>query len=309
MPQKKHYYIRNWKDYNKALVNRGSVTVWFDKNNISKWYNETPSKTRGRPKLYADLAIQCCLIIKAVFHMPLRATQGFVNSLFELMKLKNITAPDYTLLSLRQKNLKLTIPKRKSAKEPLHLVFDSTGIKLYGEGEWKMRKHGKSKRRSWLKLHLAVDEKTHNIEASLLTEVGVHDAEALPNILSQVNDKIEQITGDGAYDTHCCYEAAINVEAKPCFPPRCNAAQHKPTDAAWQLRNKAVSDVKRSGLASWKEENNYHRRSLSETAMFRFKQLLGDKVMARTFERQAIEIGIKCMIINKMNQLGMPDYS
>ncbi len=191
----------------------------------------------------------------------------------------------------------------------MHLVIDSTGLKLYGEGEWKVRKHGADKRRTWLKLHLAINEASHDIEACVLTGDNVHDSEALPEILNQVEGNIYQITGDGAYDTHECYQCAIGAGTDPCFPPRKNASNYKPSDQAWILRNQAISQVIYHGLKYWKKKHNYHRRSLAETAIFRFKQLLGDKIMARTLERQAKEIGIKCLVINTMNRLGMPAYS
>lgn len=303
--RKKSYRIRNWKEYNKALVKRGSLTVWFDQETIDSWYNTTPINKRGRPQLYSDLAIQCCLTIKNLFKLPLRATQGLVDSLLQLMQLP-LSAPDYSLLCIRQKTLSLKLPEQKTQKSSMHLVVDSTGLKLYGEGEWKVRQHGKDKKRTWLKLHLGINESTHEIEACLLTADDVHDSETLPELLDQVDGSMKQITGDGAYDTHDSYAASIAKNAVPCFPPRKNAIRHKATDEAWRLRNHAISQVNYHDLRYWKKKNNYHRRSLSETAMFRFKQLMGSRIQARTIDRQAREIGIKCLIINKMTQLGMP---
>ena len=305
MAKKKSYRIRNWSEYNKALVGRGSLTVWFDQESVDSWHNTMLTGKRGRPQCYSDLAIQCCLTLKMVFKLPLRATQGFVESLLKLLKLP-LTAPDYSLLSKRQKSLHLKLPKKILNAEPMHLVVDATGLKLYGEGEWKVRQHGKDKRRTWLKLHLAINESRHTIEACLLTADNVHDSETVPELLKQIDSMIDQITGDGAYDTHDTYDATIKKGAKPCFPPRKNAARHKATDEAWRLRNHAVGRTKDWGLKKWKIKNNYHRRSLAETAMFRFKQLLGDRVQARTITRQSAEIGIKCLILNKMTQLGMP---
>lgn len=307
MPRKKRYRIRNWSDYNKALVKRGSLTIWFDKNSIDSWYNQVRTGKKGRPVEYSDLSIQCCLTLKMIYRLPLRATQGFVGSLLELLKLP-LAVPDYSLLCKRQKTLSLKLPNRKTKSSGMHLVVDATGLKLYGEGEWKVRKHGKDKRRTWLKLHLVIDEATHDIEACMLTGDDVHDSEPLPAMLNQVEGEIDQVTGDGAYDTHECYQCTIHTGADPCFPPRKNAVRHKPSDRAWILRNQAVSQVIYHDLKYWKKKHNYHRRSLAETAMFRFKQLLGDKVIARTPQRQAKEIGIKCIAINIMNQLGMPAY-
>lgn len=303
--QKKCYRPANWKDYNKSLVKRGSLTLWFDKKSVDSWYSKEQTGEKGRPELYSDLAIECCLTLKMVFHLPLRASEGFVGSLLGLLNLP-LKAPNYSLLSLRQKNLVLPSLQQTQPGGSKHLVIDSTGLKLYGEGEWKVRKHGKSKRRTWLKLHLTINERTQEIEAYVLTGDNVHDCETLPEMLRQVNGNICQVTGDGAYDTHDSYAAVINIGAKPCFPPRVNAIKHKVIDEAWRLRNHAISQVRYHDLEHWKKKNNYHRRSLSETGMFRFKTLLDDKVQARTFERQKTEVGIKCRIINKMNKLGMP---
>lgn len=303
--KKQTYRIRNWKEYNKSLVQRGSLTVWFDQESIEAWHSSQQTGKRGRPQRYSDLAIQCCLTLKAVFHLPLRGTQGFVASLFELMQLP-LKTPDYTLLSLRQKTLKLQLPTKAKMSEAMHLVVDSTGLKLYGEGEWKVKKHGKDKRRTWLKLHLGVNADSHTIEACILTGSNVNDCEILPDLLDQVEGELDQITGDGAYDTHDAYAVSIKHGAKPCFPPRINAIRHQASDEAWRLRNHAVSHVIYHGLKDWKQKQGYHRRSLAETAMFRFKQILGGAVQARTFDRQAREIGVKCLVMNKMTGLGMP---
>ena len=306
MAKKKQYRIRNWKEYNKALVNRGSLTLWFDENITENWYSFNTKGKRGRPTLYSELAIECCLSIRTVFHLPLRATEGFINSLFELLSLP-LASPDYSSMSKRQKTMSIQLPKRDTPSESMHLVVDSTGLKLYGEGEWKIRTHGKDKRRSWLKLHLAVNESNHDIEACMLTADNVHDAEVLPSLLEQIEEKqLSQVTADGAYDTHDCYEVTLLKGATPCFPPRINASRHKPEDKAWIARNQAVSHVIYKGLKSWKKKSNYHRRSLVETAMFRFKTLLGNRVCARTSERQAMEVALKCKVINVFNQLGMP---
>lgn len=299
--------MKNWTQYSKALVNRGNITFWFDKDSIESWYQLDNPVKRGRPCLYSDLAIECCLTLRAVFKMPLRATQGFVASLLQIMRLP-LTAPDYSLLCKRQKSLKIKLPKRNKKNNSIHVVADSTGLKVYGEGEWKVRQHGKSKRRTWVKLHLAIDQATHDIEAVVLTQNNVHDCEILPQMLDQIETPIDQVTGDGAYDTHDNYAAAINKNAIPCFPPRKNAQRHKATDEAWRLRNHAVSQVHYKGAKKWKQKSNYHRRSLAETAMYRFKQLFGGSVASRKMSSQCVETAIKCGVLNKFNALGMPAY-
>lgn len=304
MPKKLAYRVRNWKEYNKALVNRGSLTVWFDAESIAAWHKTDLTGQRGRPQLYSDLSIQCCLTLKMVFKLPLRATQGFVDSLLNLLGLP-LRAPDYSLLCRRQGQLTLKNPLEIN-NNPIHLLIDATGLKVYGEGEWKVRQHGISKRRKWLKLYLGINESTQLIEASLLTENSVQDNEVLPELLDQINHCIGRVTGDGIYDTHKAYHAVVNKGATPCFPPRKTAIRQNPKTEAIRLRNHAVSQAQYRSLKYWKKKNNYHRRSLVETAMFRFKQILGSSVQARTTQRQACEVGIKCIILNKMTELGMP---
>lgn len=305
MAKKSRYCVRNWAEYNKALVNRGSLTVWFDEDSIVEWHKTPLTGQRGRPQDYSKAAILCALTLRNLFQLPLRATEGLVSSLIELLRLP-ITAPNYTTLSRRQRTLNIPKYQSKNPGEPIHLVVDATGMKVYGEGEWKVRQHGKEKRRTWRKLHIAVDEATHDIVMAIVTEANVHDGEVLDLLLPD-NLNITQVTGDGAYDTHSCYQTTINVGAKPCFPPRENAVRNKPTDEAWRLRNHTVSRVKDKGLKKWKEKNNYHRRSLTETANFRLKKIFGSHVASRNFENQCIELGLRCRILNKMNQLGMPD--
>lgn len=299
--------MQNWTQYSKALVNRGSLTIWFDKESIASWYCDNNTVKAGRPCLYSDLAIECCLTLRAIFKMPLRATQGFVASLLKIMQLP-LLAPDYSLLCKRQKSLKIKLPKRNKNNNSIHIVADSTGLKVYGEGEWKVRQHGKSKRRTWVKLHLSIDQGMHDIEALVLTKNNVHDCEILPQMLNQIETPIEQVTGDGAYDSHDNYAAVIEKNATPCFPPRKNARRHKATDEAWRLRNHAVSQVHYNGAKEWKEKTNYHRRSLAETAMYRFKQLFGGSVVSRNMSNQCVETAIKCSVLNKFNALGMPAY-
>lgn len=305
--RKQRLKMKNWTQYNKALVNRGNITLWFDKDSIESWYQLDNPVKRGRPCLYSDLAIEYCLTLRAVFKMPLRATQGFVMSLLKIMRLP-LTVPDYSLPCKRQKTLKIKLPKRNKNNHSIHIVADSTGLKVYGEGEWKVRQHGKSKRRTWVKLHLSIDQATHDIEAVVLTQNNVHDCEILAQMLDQIETPIDQVTGDGAYDTHDNYVAAIDKNAIPCFPPRKNAKRHKATDEAWRLRNHAVSQVHYKGAKKWKQKSNYHRRSLAETAMYRFKQLFVGSVASRKMANQCIETAIKCGILNKFNVLGMPAY-
>jgi hypothetical protein len=309
MSRKKRYRVRNWNEYNRSLVNRGRITFWFDEKSIANWYENKQSrpKKRGRPRTYSDVAIQCVLLIKVVFSLPLRSLKGFVESLADLSKLP-ITVPDYSTISRRQKGIEVILERYKKGGS-LHIVVDSTGLKVFGEGEWKVRQHGYSKRRTWRKLHLGVDEASGEIVAAVLSTHDIGDSEALPDLLEQVQDSIHQVSADGAYDTFGCHDAITERGADPVIPPRKNAriAQHGNSNDPPLSRDEILRFIRDHGRKAWKKDSQYHRRSLAETAMYRFKQLLGRELSARTFESQCTEAFIKCNAMNRMTSLGMPE--
>jgi hypothetical protein len=189
--QKELYRVRNWSEYDRALVKRGSLTIWMSEEAITKWKPEGP-KQRGAQKAYSELAIETALTLKEVFHLTNRGTEGLIGSIFQLMGV-DLSVPDHTTLSRRGKGLVVHLSKRK--KTIRHLVVDSTGLKLYGEGEWKMRKHGKSKRRVWRKIHLSVDSESGEIQAGAMSDAGVSDAEALTAMLKEIDQLIENFSG------------------------------------------------------------------------------------------------------------------
>jgi len=307
MSKKKRYRIRNWRDYNKSLVKRGSLTLWFDEESIKKWHKATRTKRRGRPRRYANIAIQCMLTLKLVYDLSLRATQGLVESLIELLDLP-IEAADYSTVCRRQKHLDIKL-QNKNSNESFHGVFDSTGLKVFGEGEWKVRQHGYSKRRTWRKLHLGVDEASGEIVASVLTTNDFGDGEVLPDLIEQIDSPLSQVSGDGAYDSFENYDLLHKRGAKVTIPPRENAKtrQHGNCKSPPLVRDEVVRAVRKLGRAEWKKKNGYHRRSIAETTMFRFKQLFGDKLHAILFENQATEAFVKCNALNKMTAIGMPE--
>jgi hypothetical protein len=307
MSKKKRYRIRNWGDYNKSLVKRGSLTLWFDEGSIKKWHKVAKTKKRGRPRKFADIAIQCMLTMKSVFDLPLRSTQGLIESLIELLRLP-IEAADYSTVCRRQKHLDISLHKRNK-NESIHGVFDSTGLKVFGEGEWKVRQHGYSKRRTWRKLHLGVDEANGEIIASVLTTNDFGDGEVLSNLIEQIDSPLSQASGDGAYDSFDNYDLLHKRGAKITIPPRENAKtrQHGNCKSPPLVRDEVIRAIRELGRAEWKKKNGYHRRSIAETTMFRFKQIFGDNLDAILFESQAAEAFVKCNILNKMTALGMPE--
>ncbi|MBE0368184.1 hypothetical protein PAUR_a1734 [Pseudoalteromonas aurantia 208] len=186
----------------------------------------------------------------------------------------------------------------------MDIVVDSTGLKVYGNGEWHARKHRANKRRTWRKLHLAIDARSHDIMGAELSMVNVSDGEALTDLIRPLRRNIDRVKGDGAYDTRSCYEEVAAKIAIMLGPPRDNAQY-------WEEghpRNNAVFMMHQIGLTQWKVNSGYHLRSLAETAMYRFKQLMGDKPKSRRFNSQHTETMIKVKAINKMNGLGMPKY-
>jgi IS5 family transposase len=304
--RKSKYRVRNWAKYNDSLKQRGNITVWIDEDVLRAWRPDPNApKKRGGQQEYTDGAIECLLTIKAVFHLAYRQTEGFACSLSELLRVK-LPIPDYTTLNRRAKTLKVQLPTRE--KGSIHLVLDSTGLKVYGEGEWKVRKHGYSKRRTWRKLHLAVDEASGEIEAEVLTAAGVDDAEETAELVGQTQAQIKQLSADGAYDKEKVYQAAKDKQVeKITIPPRRDAVLWTETPTAPHPRNTNLRRVWEVGRKAWKEESGYHRRSLAETTMFRFKTIFGDQLAAREEQRQQTEARLKCAALNRMTGLGMPE--
>lgn len=296
---KQRYRVTNWSEYDRALVNRGNLTIWFDEASIRDQWTPAPPIGRGKPGLYSDTAIQTCLTIKGLFQLPYRATEGLIKSLMRLCQL-DLPVPDHTHMSRRAAQLSVKIPRRPR-KGPTHVVVDSTGLKIFGEGEWKVRQHGVGKRRTWRKIHLAVDETSKDIIGIEVTTTAWGDSEILPGLLDQVEGEIAQVSADGAYDSHGCHAAIAERDARATIPPRDGAV-------AWgddHPRDAILQEIEAKGLAGWKNDSGYHRRSIAENMMFRLKQL-GDSLYSRTFERQVTEAHVRAAILNTFTYLGMP---
>jgi hypothetical protein len=300
--KKRQYRIRNWKEYNKALVLRGSLTLWLDQHSIATWRDHSTPTRRGRHRTYSDVAVLCALTLREVYHLPLRSTAGLVRSLLRLLA-ADLPAPDYSTLSRRARHLNVSLATHHP-QQIAHLVIDSTGLKLYGEGEWKVRVHGWAKHRSWRKLHIAIDAHSQLVRAAHITKRDVVDPRALPLLLKQVEAPVERVYADGAYDSRECYSAIHQRGARPVIPPRKGSVLW--SDEYLRDRNSNLRQVKKLGAEGWKRKVKYHRRSLVETAIFRLKTLFTDKLRAREAERQAIEVMIRCLALNRMTELGMP---
>ena len=304
------YRVRNWPDYDAGLTQRGSLTVWFSPQAVEAWYYQGP-RQRGAQYTFSDVAIHTALTLRLMYHLPLRQTEGFVASIVALMGLA-IRVPDHTTLSRRQADLTVALPTQPT-DQPRHLVVDSTGLKGYGEGEWKVRQHGWGKRRTWRKLHLGVDEATGEIVAQTLTANRQDDAGQVEPLLEQVAAPIAAVGGDGAYDKRKVFEALAAPDRgppiRPIIPPRKDAKiqQHGNCNAEPLPRDETIRTIRSRGRRTWKKTNGYHRRSLVETQIGRYKQSLGDTLHARTLSHQQTETRVGCAILNRLLHLAKPE--
>jgi Transposase DDE domain len=301
------YHIRNWSAYDRALVQRGSLTVWVSDDALRAWPHPGPAQ-RGAQFEYSDQAIEAMLTVKEVFHLSNRETEGLMRSLFHLMRVA-LVVPDHSTLSRRGQTVQLQLPKRPRGS--VHLVLDSSGLKVSGEGEWKVRQHGWSKRRTWRKFHLSIDVDSGEVQAAMLSTAGVTDAEMVDPMLAQVENPIASVVADGSYDQRAVY-AAIQARAPAAtilIPPRYHARiwQHGNTPVLPHPRDVTLRFIRAHGRKVWKRESGYHQRSLAETAVFRFKTIFGDQLSARQFCTQATQFGTRCRALNIMTHLGMPD--
>jgi len=301
-PVKPKYRTTNWKEYNAALKARGSLLIWLDKD--MRWHGSASGK-RGRTPTYSDTAVQFCLTVKGLFNLPLHQAMGMAQSLLELAGLA-WNVPDFSTVSRRQKHLSVTIGALP-ATTGLHLLVDSTGIKMLGEGEWKTKKHGADYRRQWRKVHLGINAATLEIRAIEVTDNATGDAPMLPCLLDQIpaEESIASVSGDVAYDTKGCHEAIAQRGAQAIIPTRKNAKPWKDQRPGAKARNAILAATRRLGRKIWKKWAGYHRRSLVETKMRCFK-LLGERVMARDFDRQVAELQVRAAILNRFTRLGTP---
>ncbi len=303
---KTKYRVKNWAQYEASLRQRGDITVWFDEDAVKAW-NEPPSGRPGGQRRYSDLAIVTALTLRMVFHLALRQTEGFVASLISLMGL-DLKTPDHTTLSRR--NGSVVVPMlAKNHDGPIHLVIDSTGLKMVGDGEWHAHKHKTSnKRRSWRKLHLGVDGEGF-IVVSELTESGVDDASVGVTLIKRTDAAIGRFNADGAYDTTALYEVFAAMGApgvEIVIPPRKTASTSKSTGGALAQRDAAIERIAEVGRRQWRKESGAHQQARAENGMFRYKRILGDGLRARRLEAQQREAMIGVNAINRMTQLGMP---
>ena len=288
---KTKYRVENWASYDRALVRRGDVTVWLSPEAIA---TREPAGVgrRGGQRKYSDLAIETALTLRLIFHLPLRQTEGFLTSLFGMMGI-DLSAPGHTTLSRRGQHLDLTL-RRAPTGEGIHLIVDSTGLAIFGEGEWAAVKHGRRGTRGWKKLHLGVD-RSGVIVAQALTERNVDDATTAINLIEAVDGDIVSVTAD----------AASARGATVVVPPTKTAtvSRRRPRSSA---RDRTIKKMKEIGRRRWKKVSGYQRQARVENAFFRYKSIIGAGLRARTPGGRAAEALLACNVLNQMTDLGRP---
>ena len=296
---KTKYRVGNWPEYERALVERGDVTLWLSADATDAW-TPSPSGRRGGQRRFSDLAIETALTLRLVFKLPLRQAEGFLRSVMSLMNL-DLEAPDHTTLSRRSQHLDVAF-HLVPANEPIHLIVDSSGLSIVGEGEWAAAKHGGRGTRGWKKLHLGVDG-SGAIVARVLTDGSADDAQTGLALIDAVDRAVSRFTADGAYDTVAIYAAARG--ARVVVPPPKTAAVSRRRPRA-SPRDRTVTRIKKVGRRQWKKESGYHRQARVENAFFRYKSIIGDRLRARHSKAQDTEVAIACNILNRMTELGRP---
>ncbi len=301
---KTKYRIRNWREYERGLRGRGNVTIWLSEEAIAAW---TPPNNglRGGQRRYSNLAILTALTLRVLFRLPLRQTEGFLDSLLSLMDL-DLKAPDHTTLSRRNQSVEV-VPLTRIHDGPIYLVVDSTGLKILGSGEWNVHKYKASrKRRGWRKLHIGVDDEGF-IVAAKLTAGSEDDASTLPDLLAQIEAPIRRFTADGAYDRRSIYDrvGAAGTE-DVVIPPRRSAVSPRPVGGPWAQREAALHRIRQVGRGEWQNESGYRQQARVENGFFRYKSVLGGGLKARNSIAQTRDAMIGCHILNRMAELGRP---
>lgn len=297
---KKSPVKRNWRAYEAEQKRRYDLEVWFSEEVLENWYNSHKSYgRRGRGYRYSAAAILSTLGAGALFKHPLRGAEHFTNSLLRLMGRKDLQAPDHSTLCRARQRLHIPLVRRM-IHDPQVILFDGTGMKVYGAGEWLRDKHKVEKNSRWRKLTVCMDYTSgqilsHTLQPSSGSGTGETSQvgpllEALPEAWTQ---STHTAIADALYDTKACYELLDKRSIWPVIPPA--------KDAVYGLhpeRDRHVKTLGWHGYDEWRDRTDYGRRSLVETSMSRIKGLTGDRLMARSLEAQRAEMSIRLMALN-----------
>jgi hypothetical protein len=298
----------DWSSYDKALVERGNISIWFSDEAIAAWH-PVHGGTRGGQRDYSDGAIETALTVRLVFKQALRQTEGLVQSLIDMMGLE-LKAPDHTTLSRRGGGLAVQSAQSRAPGESITLVVDGTGLKVYGQGEWDAAKHGRKKHRRWRGLHLCINERDLSIVSHVLATEETGDSTALPDLLDDVEGEVDELLGDGAYDGQPVYDRveghAAGGERRVTVPPRKNAKPSKHAETDPTQRDAHVAYINEHGRHAWEAHAAYHRRLTVENAMYRYKTIIGRHMHSRELGNQKTEAALGCKILNRMADIGLP---
>lgn len=293
---------RDWSNYNKSLINRGNIFLWVSPEALKEWKAKKRKCKLGRPYKFSDTSITTAATLRYVFNLSLRTCQGFLRALFQMLKIE-LDVPCYTQVCKRMKKIELPshLLQRKKIR---HVVIDCTGLKIYGEGEWKVKKHGVGGRRTWKKLHLAIDEKTQEIVFADITSEHVHDTNFVPEILKH-RKGVKRILMDGAADSSLLHRLAKEAGVELLTPPPKNARQRK---EPW-LKERNARGLEILGLGGdkharslWAKLTGYNKRVTVESAIAKWKKLFGQFLRSRRLESQRLEVSLKSLIINKLKE-------
>jgi hypothetical protein len=299
------YRVRNWREYEQSLRDRGDITLWISPEAIAAWRAPMTGK-RGAQPIYADLAIETALALRLLFHLPLRQTEGFLGAVLRLMGLA-LPYPDHTTLSRRHATVVVRQQVNHAPQGPIDLIVDSSGLKICGQGEWRAQKHGEKTCKRWKKLHLGVDDQG-KIIASTMTESHAQDPSQVPALLSQVDHDIERFIGDGMYDQAPVYAAVAchSPGARVIVPPRKDAVVSSQVATSPTQRDEHIVAIASAGRFPWKRTSGYYAQSHAENAFARYKRMFGGRLRAKKPEAQEREASIACGLLNRMREWGRP---
>ena len=291
---------RKWSEYNKHLVQQGSISFLIDSKFFRAMHKSRPSKGPGRPLLFSDKLIEMLVILKIRFRLAYRALEGFAKSFF---RGPFFHVPTYSLICKRVAKLQLSMLIFNKGHHTV--LLDSSGMKIYGEGEWKVKIHGKGRPRKWVKVHIAVDEKTGEIVSECTTTSHVADSSVVKELLDKVPGRIKCVIADGAYDRKSVRDVLIKRKAKGLIPPPKNARYRR----SGSDRDEAIAAIRGLGgdkeaRSIWGKLSGYSRRALVESAFSRMKRLFGDRLFSKSIDKQTVENSIRCRLLNQMRLVG-----
>ena len=297
--------VTHWREYEGGLRRRGSLTLWITERAINGWSAVHLSTPRGQAT-YSDGAIQTCLMLRAAFKLALRQAEGLMSSIMELLGCE-LAVPNHSTVS-RRSALRESISRGPLPSGPLHVLIDSTGLKVYGAGQWQAEKHGYT-RRKWRKPRLGVDADGGQIVAVTLTDQDVSDESQVGPLLEQIEPAIEQITADGAYDGEPTYQmiAAHDANIAVVIPPRLDAVPSDDFETDPTPRDTHLLMIDSLGRLGGQEATGYGRRALVEATMGRYKSIIGDRLRSLGDAAQRTEAVVGVAVLNRMLGAARPN--